>query len=389
MEKDRKSVLVLMGYWTLNYGTVLQSAATMEMLKKFNCNPVALNMDKLRQIVYKRKVKYYLLSGDLGFILKSKGRQISRFVDPMFVEKLKSREKKFKDFIDAKIERSKPVNDFEEAGQVSLQYDCVLLGSDQVWLPSSVMTDVYTLSFAKDNKKIAYAPSFGISNIPVKYWNKYREMFMNIDYISLREERGKQIVEEISGRQCKVAADPVLMLNRQEWEKIINPEKTDIGNKYIFCYLLGRNRWQREWIKNFSQYTGYMTVGLLHLDEKIKFDEKYYDKQVIDVSPAGFLNYIRGAEIVITDSFHGMCFSIIEHKEFWVFKRFKDGDSVSTNSRIDSILSKFKLENRIITREKDVKEMSAGPINYLEVDREMEKLRKESYGFLKKAIGQV
>jgi hypothetical protein len=375
-----------MGYRTVNYGSVLQAVATMEMLKKCNYNPIALNLNNLWNVIYKRKIKYYLLSGDMAFLLKSKARQLTRYIDYSYYRKLKNREIKFTDFINHNIERTSSVASFDEAGKLSTSYDCVLLGSDQVWLPSSVMTDVYTLSFVdKTVRTVAYAPSFGISDIKPKYWEKYSKMFNDIDYIALREQRGKEIVEEISGRECPVVADPVLMLDRFEWNEVIKPYKIK-EEKYIFCYLLGRNRWQRKWIKNFAKNNGYKTVGLIHLDEKIGYDEKFYDECLIDISPDYFLNLIRNADIVFTDSFHAMCFSLIEHKEFGCFKRFNEKNKVSTNSRIDSLMSMLQLNDRIIRKETPNK-MYDSKIDYDCIDKKLKAFREVSYKFLTESIG--
>ena len=382
-----KKILILMGYKTLNYGSNLQSIATCEMLRQIGMEVEVLNLDALWGMFRKNKVKFYLSSGDLSFIVKSKGGMyLSKFIEKIYPDYKKGiarRKELLYTFLDKRINYSNKVKNFAEATELSQNYDCVLLGSDQVWLPSSVMTDTYTLNFVDKNvKKIAYAPSFGIQEIPQKYWIKYRDMFENIDYIALREESGKKIVKEISGRVCEVVADPVLMLDSKKWKEII-PRKKEMNDRYIFCYLLGNNKWQREWIKKYAEAQRLKTVGLIHLDQRIAYDEKIYDEVMIDASPEKFLNLIRYAEVVFTDSFHCTLFSMIEQRKFWCFRRFDDGKKVSTNSRMYSILKLVGLENHMLNRNSNINIIDQHEkIDYRIIEMRINNFRKKSYEFL-------
>ena len=386
-----KKILILMGYKTVNYGSGLQSYATFEILKQLGYEVNVLNLDVLWKEFRLRKVKFYLCSGELEFILRSKGGmylgKITKIFQPRYRKKIKKRKEKFSLFLQDKLKFTAGVKDFEEASELSKRYDYVLLGSDQVWLPSSVMTDVYTLSFVDKNvKKIAYAPSFGIGSIPKKYWSKYRNMFIDIDYIALREDSGRRIVEEIAGKKCEVVADPVLLLKRNEWERAISSHN-EINEKYLFCYLIGNNKWHREWIKKYADIKKLKTVAIIHLDQKITRDEKVFDYTIIDASLEQFLNFIRHAEIVFTDSFHCTIFSIIEHKKFWCFKRFEDDVKISTNSRLDSLLKRTGLEDHVVSKNCDIESaMQNEDIEYHDVDKKIDDFRENSLDFLKMSL---
>lgn len=385
-----KKTLILMGYKTLNYGSALQSCATFEMLKKLGTNPEVLNLDILWGNFRRKKLKFYLCGGGIKFILQSKGgmyfSKLTKFLYPNYKNRIKSRKEKIDFFLRKRLCYSPRVKNLHEAELLSENYDCVLLGSDQVWLPSSVVTDVYTMSFTSNNvKKIAYAPSFGIQNIPKRYWTIYREMFLSIDCIALREDSGKRIVEEISGRICDIVADPVLMLNQNDWKQIIEPQMT-IKERYVFCYLIGNNKWQRERISRYASEHDLKTVAIIHLDQRISSDEDFFDKTLIDASPEEFLNLIRYAEVVFTDSYHCTLFSLIEHKKFWCFKRFDDGDKISTNSRLYSILKKINLENRLLLNKYTEMDAEYNEIDYGDVDYRLDIFRKRSYKFLRESM---
>lgn len=382
-------VLIVAGYQTINYGSALQTLATIKMLEQLNIHSKVLNLDGLCHEIKKRKIRFYLLSGDLLFFIKSKGRWcISLFrekLDRNYGRNIRNRRRKFSAFIDDNIPLTYAVRSWKEAEKLCKYYDAVMLGSDQLWLPSSVVTDTYTLHFAKHATTVAFATSFGIADIRKKYRKSYAAMFAHFDFISVREDRGAEIVKEICGRQCDVVADPVMMLSRAQWNAVIPFKKVERGKKYIFCYLLGKNRWQREAIREYADKKGYPVIALIHPDEYIKYDEDYFDKTFTDFSPEDFLNYIRNAEFIFTDSYHGTVFSFLENKEFAVCKRYADGSSVSTNTRISNILTACNLTDRLLSGKSDLDFMNQ-KINYPKVNERIEELRKFSFCFLEKAL---
>lgn len=385
-----KKTLILMGYKTLNYGSALQSCATFEMLKKIGANPEVLNLDILWRKFRCKKLKFYVCGGGIRFILKSKGgmylSKLTKLLHPNYKKKIRCRKEKFDSFLRKRLCYTPRVKNLQEATLLSENYDCVLLGSDQVWLPSSVATDVYTMNFASHNvKKVAYAPSFGMQSIPKRYWKIYRKMFLSIDCIALREDSGEKIVEEISGRVCDVVADPVLMLTQNDWMKIIEPQVI-IKERYVFCYLIGNNKWQREWICRYASEHDLKTVAIIHLDQRISYDEEFFDKTLTDASPEEFLNLIRYAEAVFTDSYHCTLLSLIEHRKFWCFKRFDDGDKISTNSRLYSILKRINLEKRLLLDSSTEVGAEYNEIDYGDVDFRLDVFREESYNFLRESM---
>ena len=152
-------------------------------------------------------------------------------------------------------------------------------------------------------------------------------------------------------------------------------------------YLIGNNKWQREWIKQYADRCNMETVALIHLDEHISYDESFFDKVLIDESPAGFFNLIRNADSIFTDSYHCMLFSLIENKNVWCFRRFDDTRTISTNSRLYTILLKLKIEGRLLNRESRVEDCLHKDIDHADVNERIKDLQKESWLFLKKVLG--
>ncbi|MCM1500997.1 MAG: polysaccharide pyruvyl transferase family protein, partial [Clostridium sp.] len=220
-----------------------------------------------------------------------------------------------------------------------------------------------------------------------KYWEKYKEMLMKFRYLSVREESGAKIVKEISGLDCEVTVDPVYMLSKQEWLKEI-PDNVLYAEPYIFVYLLGNNRWQREMIANYANRRRLKTVAIVHLDQYIKYDESYYDVKLVEARPCDFINLIRHAEVILTDSFHGTSFSLIENKNFFVFKRYGDQTKGSTNTRIDSLFNALHIDpNRLLTRTSDMFEIEKKELEYDKINDLLKEMCKSSWEFVKGALG--
>ena len=272
---------------------------------------------------------------------------------------------------------------FEALQKAASKYETVLVGSDQLWTPGGLPTKFYNLMFVPDEvNKVSYATSFGVSNIPWYQKGRTSEYLNRINYLSVREIRGAEIVGELTSREAKVVADPTLLLTAQEWSEAI-PSREIIDQPYIFCYFLGENEAHREIAEELSRKTGLRIVTTPFLDSFVERDLSFGDEQRFDIGPDDFVNLIRNAQYVLTDSFHGTVFSVLHHKQFLTLPRFAAGTQ-SRNSRIESILRLAGLEKRLYCQ--NVFTQIQKPIDYSAVDKNIEELRKDSYEFLSKAL---
>ena len=167
---------------------------------------------------------------------------------------------------------------------------------------------------------------------------------------------------------------------------VIQPKERLIQDKYIFCYFLGKTVEYRKFAERLKEKTGYKIVSLNHLDEYVKYSDKFADEAPFDIGPSEFLNLIRNAEFVCTDSFHGTVFSLINHKKFFVFRRYKKHSKVSTNSRLNSLLKIVDLIDRMLEGEESVEDLVEKEIDYEVVDQKLEEFREESKAFLRGAL---
>lgn len=384
-------------YFQHNYGSQLQALATQEVFKKLGLEYETIMIDGLLSEINKAKYKYFLSKIFNVDTIKDKmatmRKMIARKRYPEYARNLEIRNGMFKSFSSSMFRLSKKYNSKVQLGNDSYRYAAFVVGSDQLWLPSNIAADYYTLNFVPDNIcKISLATSFGVSVLSRKYGEK-AGMFLNrIDYVSVREISGQKLVKEWANRDVPVVCDPTIMFNADEWISFIeaygNGKRFANDDKYIFVYFLGNNSWEREIVKRVQQETKLKIVQIAHCDEYVKCDVGFADFTPYNVGPKDFIELIRDAEYVFTDSFHCSVFSMLNNKIFYTFPRYCSDGATSTNGRLYSLLSLVHLENRMLkTPEKiSVGELLSQDIDYKIVHCELNKLSQFTWNWLKSAL---
>ena len=234
-------------------------------------------------------------------------------------------------------------------------------------------------------KKIAFSTSFGVPELPSRLHKHAKKFLSRIEHISVREDSGAEIVKNESGRDASVVCDPTMMLTAEEWMHVQN-EKPFAEGKYILMYLMGDNPEQREFVKNLSKQTGYRIIGLLHGATYISYDEEVADEKPYNVGPAEFINLIRNAEYVCTDSFHCCVFCILNSTKFFAFRRWPDGSKFSANDRLYTLLKFTDLERRMLYGTEDIVQCTSDTIDFSDVLLRVARRRKESMDYLVNAL---
>lgn len=220
--------------------------------------------------------------------------------------------------------------------------DIYITGSDQVFNPNDGYSSVYYLGFDKGKgKKVAYAPSFGVSEFNDEITNKIKNYINDFDFLSCREKMGADYLSSITGRIVPQVVDPVLLHNAEEWSLVA--VKPNYKKDYIFIYDLNGGDNLLSLAKNIQKHTGLDVVCLT--GNRTCFYK--VNKQIFDAGPAEFIGWIKYASYVVTDSFHGTVFSLIFNKQVFSFIA-----NERTSSRIFNILTTVGANNRIITKDK-------------------------------------
>ena len=383
-----KKIGLAVCYDTKNFGSQLQVLATVKKVEELGYYPEIIRYKKTLTPTFVLQTLPRLFN--LSFLqakltVKKKRRQILNH--PVIADKVAVRNQRFAGFVDTYFPNlSRPYAGWETLKRESAKnYDMFLCGSDQLWLPNNLGSHFYTLEFAPENKpKISYATSFGVSSIP-KSQKKATGRYLNrFQYLSTRELAGQRIIEELTGRKAEVVCDPTLLFDADGWRKII-PPKSLLAEHYGFCYFLGANEEHRRAAKEFREKTGLKLVTCPFLDNYVENDVTFGDVQLFDMDAADFVNLIRHAEYILTDSFHGSVFSILHRKKFLTFNRFSAEEKNSRNSRIDTLCTLLGLSNRRFTG--DVMAVQ-NEIEYDLVEDRLSELRDSSARFLASALSQ-
>lgn len=384
-----KKVGIVSCYFKHNYGSMLQAYATQAVLDNMGIENETINIDQ-NEDFSKGKKKYYLTQvANIPFIKAKLGMVKLKFdkkIKKDLGKNIAIRDKKYKEF-EQKFKLTKPYKTYAELTEKSKDYSSVLVGSDQLWLPVNVVADYYTLNWVPDNvNKISLATSFGVSQVPDKYKEEYKKFLGRIENLSVREDAGVKLVKNIADKEATLVCDPTLLLTKQEWMQI-QTEEPIIKGKYILCYFLGKSIEHRKFAERLKEKTGCKIVSLNHADEYVKYSDVFADEIPYDIGPAEWINLIRNAEYVCTDSFHGTVFSLINNTKFFTFERYSNRNSkVSTNSRIYSLLGIVDLKERILSGTENVDEVLKYDINFDKVNKKLDEFRNESKAFLEGAL---
>lgn len=250
----------------------------------------------------------------------------------------------------------------------------VVIGSDQVWNYSGMSQNGFSLrlgSFVPQNVKIvSYAASFGVSHISDEILPIFQKYLPRLKAISVRENKGKELVKEKVGLESTVVLDPTLMLCTNQWNSITRGFVSD-NDQYILTYFLGMpSDEQEQVIQDYAKAHGCRIRRILDLR----------DKETYVAGPQDFVELFAKAQYVFTDSYHACCFSILYHKQFTVFNRAGMGGKANMNSRMETLFNLFDLD--CVVMDKGI----APQIDYYKVDRLLAQHRAESRAWLDRAM---
>ena len=307
-------VTITNGY---NYGNRLQNYAVQESLKSIGMEAETIwkntkvfdteNPKYIRKLYLKRFLHYHLT--------KEENRILN-----------------FHRFNKKYIRKSRYIIDESVPDELETAYDYFIAGSDQVWNPYlEYCTEANFLTFAQSEKKVAISPSIACEAIPKEKIKEFTEWIKDFRLLSVREEKGAEIIEKLCNRKAEILCDPTMFISAKNWRKIEKRPKKVVFN-YILTYFLGEcSGTSQEWFRKLAEKNQFQIIELQN--------EKNYG-----IAPDEFLYLIDHAAGVCTDSFHGSVFSLILHTPFVVFEREENFEKM--NSRLDTLLSKMQCSER-------------------------------------------
>ena len=343
----------------VNYGAVLQTYALQKALEKINVRSEVIDY---RDNIIENRFKFFY------------NKSLKRFVrDLLYYPVFSSKNKKFEFFLKNYIKTTDKIYTNNEQLKTLQDFDKYITGSDQVWNYKLTKWDkAYFLNFVKDNyKKCSYAASFGLNEIPSKEKDEYIKLLSQFNQISVRESKGAEIVYSLLKRRGMVDLDPTLLLDKKEWSSIAKiPKEKD----YILVFVMQKNDSTFKFAEELAKKKN---CDIVYISDSLK--RRVKAKYKYSVSPDEWLGYFLNAKYIITNSFHGLAFSINLNKDFFIELQ---REPATGNSRLENMLDTFNLRERLIVNAKN--DNVDKKIDWNKVNKKMEECRQSSMSNLKK-----
>ena len=279
------------------------------------------------------------------------------------------RQKRFDEWFKKNVKTGREYRSVQSLYDNPPKYDVYMVGSDQVWNPRLYSNiKPYFLDFAPHGAKcVSYASSFGVSELSGPVFYKYKQWLKKFSHIGTREKKGAEIVDAMAlDAEVAHVLDPTLLLTDGDWKKVaIRPDDPPTG-KYLLLYDL---------------IASPETVGLAHrwaAQDGLKVvrvgDGAY--------GPGEFVWLFANAEAVVTNSFHGTAFAVLNRKPF--YSVIPNG--MANSSRIESLLQGLGLLGRMKKASECLECVCEVNIDYNDVESRLNVMRNKSVGFLRRAI---
>lgn len=326
---------------SVNYGGILQCYALYTYLRKIGYEPIVIHREADRSFFLWEMARSFLIA-----------IHFPRYYTPNKVD----RSINLRPFIEKYLERTKPIRSQSQIRRICKDYqlNAVIVGSDQVWRKSFALKFGYNyfLDFVpEDIKKMSYAASLGLSEweYDLEETAAIKQLLASFSGISVREKDAVSLLKNNAGVDAIQHIDPTLLLSADDYSKIAS--KKLLEESYVFVYWLGAKEQIFERIRILEE-EGKKVVSLFLRDNQEQ------------ISIEDWLSYIKNADLIITDSFHGCVFSILFKRKFEVFKNDSGG-----NGRIPSLLNLLEINNTFT-------------VDYLQVKNRIDKLRESATNYL-------
>lgn len=334
---------------SMNYGNRLQNYALQEYLKGKGMT-VRTSFGHKKRLVALRKIRDVLL-------------KVYRKTDKHLFQ-----------FFDTKIQW-KPIDLDPYCNDDRIDY--YIAGSDQIWNPlfASCREDKF-LTFAPQEKRIAYAASMGVDELPASSKEFFRERLLQFKAISVRETSAKQVIRDLCGLDVPVLLDPTLLLGADEWDKATRTGVLKVKEPFVVKYFLGkRHPLYEAYIEEYARAHGCKVIDIT----------QHENCGLEGVGPDEFVQLFRHCQAAFVDSFHGTVFSVIFRKPFLTFARPAEEGFGDMNSRFQTLLGMLQLTDHYVTGQR-LPEDKALVADYDAVHRIIARERKKTEEFFAQAL---
>lgn len=356
-----------------NYGNRLQAYALNSYINNnFDYRAESIYLEKYDK---KKITKIYIMD----YINRVKNKFIKKNINNSYFQKRISNCNKFSKNNTVLSFKALSWNDL-----LNSDYEYFITGSDVVWAQHrGEINRIRFLNFKNRNnaKKISYAASFGNDWIPKENIKHIKKYLKDFSFITVREASSVKMLKNIGIQNVEHVCDPTLLLSANDWTKI--EKEVEVKEKYIFTYLLGKNKELRKEIKELSKKLNLKIVNIPHSDGIVSdVDENFADYNIDDCSPEQWIWLIHNAEYIITDSFHGCVFSTIFSKKFLVTNR---DYTININNRMIDYLKQIDEIDKFVEISK-ISEIEKFNWDYKKINNKISLLINKSRTYLNKVL---
>ncbi len=362
-----KTISLLTIHLGANFGSNLQTIATVETLKKHNCKTTVVNYIPAR-CTWKR------FFGKAFRSLSSIVRIPATFLVAVVNNRI------YNSYLAKQVPVSKPIYPEDDFVATCPKADIYVTGSDQVW--NSIHNEgldkrYYFDGFPTGTVKVAYSSSIGREELPETEYTEVKRMLGGYKALSVREASAKRLIEGM-GYTVTHLLDPTFMLTKEDWSHYMS--RRLVKEPYLIVYL-PYNVHDKDLI--------YKTIRKIADRKRLKvvsfswhiLPDKMADKTVFFSSPGDFLSLMYHADYVVTNSFHGTAFSINLNKQFSVYL------PSGFDTRVISILDLCHLRSRLLEADEVISDAKINiPVDYAPVNTILDEEREKAHDFLEKAL---
>lgn len=369
----------LVTYYGDNYGGCLQAYALQQMIRRHDVDCEIIEYNILTNSViskFRRRLGYLIHP-----IKRFREHRIMRQSRPFQAMRHRKFEEFRKNYLKIAVNGNKSGQDFYVNPP---QYDAYWCGSDQIWNPclTNSVNPVYFLDFVPEGKaRIAYAPSVAVSEVPAAFQAEMAGYLEKFTLISVREIQSVETIGKFSNVKVTPVLDPTLMLTAEDWKALLPANRTH-SEPYIFCYLFGDMPYIRRVKEHIREVTGYKLVSFPYNTREMVSD----DILVYDAGPLDFVEAIRNAAFVITDSFHATAFCCNFNVPFYSLLRVDPKDPHSMHSRLFSLLNILGCPERIVTPGQPEIDDKLMDCDFTRVNAKLREWRERSSQYIEKAM---
>lgn len=362
---------ILTFHHSLNCGAALQAWALQTALRAQGLDASLVNYGRIGW-----PSKYYFRADSLRHIVGSFYNDAMTFVRSFGIETY--RRHLYRRFHREQMGLGPRVSKAELA---AAGYACLVVGSDQVWHPFINEGDAtyFLADVPAGVRRVAYAPSFGVDRFAPGLERKMAGWLAAFDALSVREPQGAAIVKRLCGREAAVVCDPTLLLPRAAYERLARRPRFGLPARYVAVYTICGHPWAERRARAIGARLGLPVVHLPGGQLARWYGAAGDVRRVTALGPAEWLWFIRQADFVVTNSFHGTVFSLLFHRPFLVA-----ANNVASDARMQTLLAGTGCEPRLVRAEGDA--LPAEEPDWRRVDAAVERQVETGRAYIRSAL---